>query len=171
MHHLLRISDTRFTNHDSVPTNLTTWQWAFENPNSPPRTGAYINASTRERLPFADVEEQATQLSTVLVREHGLQPGDTVSLFATNTIWYPVAMWAAARAGARVNGASPAYGEEEMVHALKTAGTKFLFTLPEALEVVLKVAEQVGLSEDRIFLLEGQGQGVTTLQDLVMTGR
>ena len=38
-------------------------------------------------------------LSSALVREYGLRPDDTISLFSTNTIWYPVAMWAMIRAG------------------------------------------------------------------------
>ncbi len=64
----------------------------------PPLAG-YINAITKERLDWAAVKTKATQLSTVLVRDYGLQPGETVSLFSTNTIWYPVAMWAVVRMG------------------------------------------------------------------------
>lgn len=90
----------------TVPKNLTTWEWAFESPEYSPvlrhpkkNLGSYINAITKERLDFADVKLKATLLSAALVTEYGLQPGDTVSLFSTNTIWYPVAMWATIRAG------------------------------------------------------------------------
>jgi acyl-CoA synthetase (AMP-forming)/AMP-acid ligase II len=54
---------------------------------------------TKERIDFAEVKEKATLLSSALTQEYGLKPGDTVSLFSTNTIWYPVAMWAILRAG------------------------------------------------------------------------
>ena len=61
--------------------------------------GSYINAVTKERLDFSDVKQKATLLSSALVQEYGLKPDDTVSIFSTNTIWYPVAMWAILRAG------------------------------------------------------------------------
>lgn len=90
-----------------VPEGITTWQWLFEpgefsplyqkNPSEP--LAGYVNAVTKERLDWAQVKTKATQLSVALVREYGFQPGETVSLFSTNTIWYPVAMWAVIRAG------------------------------------------------------------------------
>lgn len=160
-----------------VPENLTTWQWAFEDPRYAPTSyaaaadqGSYIDAITHERLDYLAVREKATHLSAALVQHHGLSPGDTVSLFSTNSIWYPVAMWATVRAGGLVNGASPAYNVEEMAHALKTAGTKFLFTLPGSLEVALRAAEAVGLSSTRVFLLAGQKLGFLSIQDLIAIG-
>jgi acyl-CoA synthetase (AMP-forming)/AMP-acid ligase II len=59
----------------------------------------YVNAVTRERLDWAQVKTKATQMSTALIREYGFKVSDTVSLFSTNTVWYPVAMWAVIRGG------------------------------------------------------------------------
>ncbi len=129
--------------------------------------GAYVNAVTKERLDFAEVKRKATQLSTVLVHKYGLQPGETVSLFSTNTIWYPVAMWAIVRAGGRVNGASPAYMVEEMTHALKTAKSKILITLPTALDVAVAAADNVGISRSNVLLLEGSAPGFISIQSLM----
>jgi 4-coumarate--CoA ligase len=122
-------------------------------------------------LDWAQVKHAATALSTILVRRYGLKPGDTVSLFSTNTVWYPVAMWAVIRAGGRVNGASPAYMEDEMTHALKTAKSKILMTLPSALKVATAAADAAGVSKDRIFLLEGKANGFTTIQQLIEQGK
>lgn len=80
-------------------------------------------------------------------------------------------MWATVRAGGRVNGASPSYGVDEMVHALKTAGTKVLFTLPASLDIALQAARKVGLGTERVILLEGDVEGVKTLHDLVQEAR
>ncbi|KAK3112972.1 hypothetical protein LTR53_010182 [Teratosphaeriaceae sp. CCFEE 6253] len=80
-------------------------------------------------------------------------------------------MWAAVRAGGRVNGASPAYSAEEMAYALKTASTKFLFTLPSSLDVALEAADAVRLPRSRVFLLEGRREGFTSVNDLVEVGR
>ena len=61
--------------------------------------GAYENAVTKARLDFVEVRDKAAFLSTTLVGQYGLKAGDTVSIFSTNSIWYPVAMWAAVRVG------------------------------------------------------------------------
>jgi 4-coumarate--CoA ligase len=117
------------------------------------------------------VKELATQLSNTLVQSYGLTPGDTVSLFAGNSIYYPVAIWAALRVGGRVNGASPAYGVEEMVHAMKTANSKIIFTLSSCLDVATQAAEAVGIGKDRIVLLEGLVEGTRNLEDLISQGK
>lgn len=117
------------------------------------------------------MKEVATHLSNALVKTYGLAPGDTVSLFAGNSIYYPVAIWAALRVGGRVNGASPAYGIEEMVHAMKTANSSIVFTLPSCLDVAMQAAEVVGLGQDRIVLLEGSVEGTRNLEDLIGEGK
>ncbi|KIW20424.1 hypothetical protein PV08_00999 [Exophiala spinifera] len=162
------------TTLSTVPDNITTWEWAFEsksysplyNAQSGPSRG-YINADTKERLDWAQVKTKATLLSTALVREYGFKPGDTVSLFSTNTIWYPVAMWAVVRGGGRVNGASPAYNLEEMSYALRVAKTKILMTLPKSLDVALAAARDVGIPASHVFLLEGHAEGFKSIQDLM----
>lgn len=85
---------------------MTTWEWLFESEQYVPFSqgdraslGSYSNAATHERLDFAEVREKAIALSTVLVRDYGLHPGQTVSLFSTNTVWYAVALWATIRVG------------------------------------------------------------------------
>ncbi|GAB7329467.1 hypothetical protein MBLNU13_g01245t2 [Cladosporium sp. NU13] len=163
-----------------IPTDLTTWQWAFEDTSTSPvanaslakTPGAYIDASDpSSRLSFNEVKEVATHLSNTLVRSYGLEPGDTVSLFAGNSIYYPIAIWAALRVGGRVNGASPAYGVEEMVHAMKTANSRIVFTLPSCLDIATQAAKVVGLEKDRIVLLEGSAGGTRNLKDLIGEGK
>jgi 4-coumarate--CoA ligase len=80
-------------------------------------------------------------------------------------------MWAALRVGGRVNGASPAYGVDEMVHAMRTAGTRIVFTLPACLEVVVEAAGVLGMERERVVLLEGKVNGVRSLGELIEEGR
>lgn len=89
-----------------VPDDVTTWEWLFESDEFVPFQnssgavfGAYNNAVTKERLDFAQVKAKAITLSTVLVENYGLQAGQTVSIFSTNTVWYAVALWATIRVG------------------------------------------------------------------------
>ncbi|OAP63860.1 hypothetical protein AYL99_03087 [Fonsecaea erecta] len=160
-----------------IPEDITTWEWVFETKEFSPLyktprqpLAGYVNAITKERLDWAAVKTAATQLSTALVKEYAFQPGETVSLFSTNTIWYPVAMWAVIRAGGRVNGASPAYNVEEMTYALKIAKSRFLVTLPTSLDVALAAARNVGIPRHHVFLLEGKADGCISIQDLMKRG-
>ncbi|KAF2207663.1 hypothetical protein CERZMDRAFT_102150 [Cercospora zeae-maydis SCOH1-5] len=160
-----------------IPSDVTTWEWAFESTQYSPMQyakagtlGFYENAITKERLDYSQVKDVATKLSTALVRKCGLLPGDTVSILATNTVWYPVALWATIRAGGRINGASPGYNVEEMTYALKTAKTRILFTLPNSLDVAVAAARNAGIPASQVFLLEGSRQGFSNIQDLLQIG-
>ncbi|GME40891.1 4-coumarate-CoA ligase 2 [Neofusicoccum parvum] len=160
-----------------VPANLTTWDWLFDSPHSPlarfpsAELAGYEDAITGERLDWAQVKRATTYLSTALVRKHGLRAGETVSLFSQNTIWYPIAMHGALRAGAQVSGASPAYSVDEMAYALRTAKARFLLTGPASLDVAVKAAEKAGLAKERVFLLEGEVEGFQTVKGLIEVGR
>jgi hypothetical protein len=97
---------TRVLFGNTAPTNLTVWDWLFENPSTSPlhrfppeKLAGYTNAITKERVNWAQVRECGTYVSTALVNKYGMKEGDSVCLFSQNTIWYPVAMYATARVG------------------------------------------------------------------------
>lgn len=54
-----------------------------------------------------------------------------------------------------------------MTHALKTASTKILLTLPAALKVASAATDAVGIPRSRIFLLEGEADGYCSIQKLM----
>ena len=161
----------------TVPTNLTDWDWLFDSKYSPlsryppNELNGFQNAITKERVSWADVKRYSTYISTALVKRYGLHEEDTISLFSQNTVWYPVAMFAGLRVGARISGASPAYNVEEMTFALKTANAKFLMTTPGSMDVASQSAEAAGLPKSNVFLLEGELPGYTTVHELIEMGR
>jgi acyl-CoA synthetase (AMP-forming)/AMP-acid ligase II len=106
-----------------------------------------------------------------LVKKYGLREGQTVSLFSQNTVWYPVAMFAGLRVGAKISGASPAYNTEEMTFALKTADAKFIMTHPSAIEIASASAKAAGIPQSSVFLLEGELPGYTTVAKLIEMGK
>lgn len=57
-----------------------------------------------------------------------------------------------------------------MTFALRTAQAKVLMTAASSLPVAIPAARNAGISQDRIILLEGQKEGFTTIQDLVVFG-
>ncbi|KAL8750907.1 MAG: hypothetical protein Q9184_006249 [Pyrenodesmia sp. 2 TL-2023] len=159
----------------TIPTDLTIWDWLFDSSYSPlARDGpvaGFTNAITGERVNYAQVKEYTTYLSTALVKRYGFKEGGTVALFSPNTIWYPVAMFAVLRAGGVMSGASPAYNVEEMAYALKTANAKFLMTVPQSMDVAVAAARRAGIPKERVFLLEGDVEGHTTMKQLLDIGR
>ncbi|KAK8056225.1 hypothetical protein PG993_001452 [Apiospora rasikravindrae] len=84
---------------------------------------------------------------------------------------YPVTLFAAVRLGGVVSGASPAYNVEEMAYALKTAKSKYLATHPTSIKVAEQAARIAGIPNSHIFLLEGELEGYTTIQQLVQMGK
>ncbi|KAL4929778.1 acyl--CoA ligase [Aspergillus undulatus] len=161
----------------NIPTNIPIWDWLFDSEysplrkNKPDELGSFVNAITKEEIRYDALKELTTYVSTSLVVNYGLKPGDTVALFSPNTIWYPVAMLATVRAGGVISGASPAYNVEEMSYALKTAKAKFLMTVPSSMDVAIPAAKNAGIPPERIFLLEGAKGEYTSVQQLVQKGK
>jgi 4-coumarate--CoA ligase len=70
-----------------------------------------------------------------------------------------------------VNGASPAYTAGEMSHALKTANSKYIMTVPDSIAVSLLAAKEAGIPKEHVFLLEGEHEGFTTMKQLLQIGK
>lgn len=70
-----------------------------------------------------------------------------------------------------MSGASPAYNVEEMTYALNKAGTKFLMTVPSSMDVAAAAAKKAGIPRERVFLLEGELEGFTTMKTLLDIGK
>lgn len=54
----------------------------------------------------------------------------------------------------------------ELAHALKTSTSTHLFVQPELLPKALEAAKQVGLPEERIYILEGTANGRRAFRDM-----
>jgi acyl-CoA synthetase (AMP-forming)/AMP-acid ligase II len=71
--------------------------------------------------------------------------------------------------------ANVAYSVPELVHQLKSSGVKVLFTCIHVLETALRAADEVGISQDNVFILpmaDDQKQGrFRTIEDLITEGR
>jgi len=58
-----------------------------------------------------------------------------------------------------------------MSFALKTADAKFLFTVPDSMQVATAAAADAGISREHVFLLEGKAKGFATIQELIGIGK
>lgn len=58
-----------------------------------------------------------------------------------------------------------------MTYALKKADAKFLMTVPSSMNVAAAAAKNAGISKERVFLLEGEQEGFTTMKTLLAIGK
>lgn len=69
------------------------------------------------------------------------------------------------------------YNASELEYQLKASGAKALFTCAPLLETALKAAKSVGISEEKIFLMEGAWESpkqklpFKTLDELIEEGK
>ena len=54
---------------------------------------------------------------------------------------------------------------------MKKADAKFLMTMPGSMKVAAEAAKNAGLDKDRVFLLEGEMEGFTTMKELLEIGK
>lgn len=138
-----------------------------------------VDASTGERITYANLKDHAEDLSTSLVKDFGLREGDVAILISPNSVWYPVAMHAVVRVGGIVVGSSPSSTAEEFCQNIRTSKARFIFSDAACLPIVTESATKVGIPPHRIILLappstdgnDHAGRNKPTIQQLVQRGR
>ena len=58
-----------------------------------------------------------------------------------------------------------------MTYALQKAGAKYLMTIPTSMGIAATAAKNAGIPKERIFLLEGELDGFTTMKQLLEIGK
>jgi 4-coumarate--CoA ligase len=137
----------------------------------PPSPASFINTTTKDQITHPEIKHCSTYLSTALKSTHGLKEGDVISICAPNSIWYPVALFGVMRAGGVPALSSPGYTVDEMMHAFRTVGCKFVVTSLSALEVVRSTARKVGIKDKCIFILDGEVEGFGSIRSMIEEGR
>ncbi len=88
------------------------------------------------------------------LQDLGLRKGESVGIYAPNSIEYAVALHGAIMAGAIVTTLNPLYREREVEHQLHDAGSKIVFTLSALVPVVDEAKAHLPKLE-RVIELEG----------------
>lgn len=81
---------------------------------------AYSNLGTS--LSYEDVEILTRNLAAYLTSKAGLNKGDRIAIMMPNLLQYPIALFAALRAGLVVVNTNPLYTERELEHQLNDSG-------------------------------------------------
>jgi len=95
-------------------------------------------------LQFADLERLSRQLAAYLL-DLGLTPGERVALMMPNLLQYPVALFAALRAGLTVVNTNPLYTPRELRHQLADSGASAIVILENFAHVLEQVIGDTGV--------------------------
>jgi long-chain acyl-CoA synthetase len=92
-----------------------------------------------QTLSFSEIDEKSHALACWLQNEAGLKSGDRIIIQLPNLIQYPIAAYAAARAGLTIVNTNPLYTEREMAHQFTDSGAKAIVILSDLLPKLEKV--------------------------------
>ncbi|HEY7771739.1 MAG TPA: AMP-binding protein [Marinagarivorans sp.] len=96
-------------------------------------------------LSYRDIDQQSAALSAYLAHSLKLQPGDRIALQMPNVTQYPIAIYAALRAGLVVVNVNPLYTPRELRHQLKDSGAKALIVLSNVAGEVANIIDQTAV--------------------------
>ncbi|MCJ1451998.1 hypothetical protein MMC28_002338 [Mycoblastus sanguinarius] len=174
---------------------FTTPQWAPEMPLDPPDSIPICEFMMNEKYgrhplhhakpPFTcgltgfeysalEVRDRVDKLSRGLSKELGWMPNQgtewdkVIGVFSLNTIDTLTLSWAIHRLSGISSPANAAYSEPELVHQLKSSGSKALFTCASLLPLAIGAAAKSGIPKKNIYLLplpEEATDGLSILPD------
>ncbi|MFE1952990.1 4-coumarate--CoA ligase family protein [Streptomyces sp. NPDC059524] len=131
-------------------------------------TPALVDGVAGTTLTYAQVDQYHRRIAAGLA-EAGVRPGDVLALHSPNTIAYPVAFYAATRAGAAVTTVHPLATPEEFAKQLKDSGARWIVSVTPLSAPARAAAELAGGIQE-IFVCDPAGDsGLRSLLDLLGT--
>ncbi|MYF71616.1 MAG: AMP-binding protein [Proteobacteria bacterium] len=99
---------------------------------------AFSNAGTR--LSYTEMDELSRHFAAFL-QARGLKRGDRIAIMMPNLLQYPVAVFAALRAGLAVVNVNPLYTPRELEHQLSDSGARAILVLENFAHTVEQVVQ------------------------------
>ncbi|MFI7010336.1 4-coumarate--CoA ligase family protein [Streptomyces sp. NPDC050145] len=129
---------------------------------------ALVDGVAGTTLTYAQVDLYHRRIAAGLA-EAGVRPGDVLALHSPNTIAYPVAFYAATRAGAAVTTVHPLATPEEFAKQLKDSGARWIVSVTPLAAAARAAAELAGGIRE-IFVCDPSGDsGLRSLLDMLGT--
>ncbi|MEU2875136.1 4-coumarate--CoA ligase family protein [Streptomyces sp. NPDC007070] len=125
---------------------------------------ALIDGTDGTTLTYAQVDRFHRRVAAALA-EAGVRKGDVLALHSPNTVAFPVAFYAATRAGATVTTVHPLATPEEVAKQLTDSGARWIVTVSPLLPAARRAAELAG--GIREILVCDSAPGHRSLLDLV----
>ncbi|WP_291076628.1 acyl-CoA synthetase [Hyphomonas sp.] len=131
-----------------------------------PGKAAYIMANSGETVTFGQLEERSNQIAHAF-RDAGLNPGDTIALFAENSARYFEICWAAQRSGLYYVCISSRLTAPEVEYILDNSGSSLLIASLGKADVAGKVKQATQLAH--YWSIDGEIDGFSRLETLQKT--
>ncbi|KAF4617186.1 hypothetical protein D9613_005623 [Agrocybe pediades] len=147
-----------------IPDNLTLSQFMLDyqhemRPARSSKTPCLVDDSTGKSLSFESLRLQTEYLANGLYIQYEIGERDTVMIFSSNHMNYPIVLWAVHKLGGIVSFSSPQSTAEELAYQLKIARVTYLVIHSNLLKVAQDAAHLVGMPSDRIILLDARSAG------------
>ena len=130
---------------------------------SHPDKPAYIMANSGEAVTFKQLNERSNQIAH-LFRDNGIQPGDTIAIFAENSARYFEITWAAQRAGLYYVCISSRLTAPEVEYIVQDSGARVLIASAGLSSVASEVNAITEL--EAYWSIDGDIFGYQPLEDL-----
>ncbi|KAJ9478563.1 putative Oxalate--CoA ligase (putative) [Pseudozyma hubeiensis] len=149
-----------------------------------------IDEETAQEFTFQQSKEITDLLSVALSEVCGLGPDTRASIYATNSVYFLMTIWATHRIGATLSPANPAFLAKELTFQLEASDSKLLFISDDEVSIKngLEAAKQANIPKDRVIIIQEpmtvlkysesnygriqrKSQGAWTLAGLIEEGR
>lgn len=121
----------------------------------------YLDPITTRSYSYSQVKQTATGFGSTLVKRWNWRKGDTLAIYANNSIDTPSVIWGTHYAGGIVSPANPAYNTEELANQLRACHARAVCTQLDLLPNAEAAALAVGIDPSMIFLI---GEGVDSVE-------
>ena len=101
---------------------------------------AFVNMG--HEITYQNLDQQTRQFAAYLQNDLKLVKGDRFAIMMPNVLQYPIALFAALRAGLVVVNVNPLYTPRELKHQLKDSGAKAIIVLSNFADTVASVIDQ-----------------------------
>lgn len=108
-----------------------------------PERAAFINFGVR--LTYRELQQYSMELAAFFQQELALRPGDRIALMMPNILQYPIALFAALRAGLIVVNVNPLYTSRELKQELTDSNAKAIVVLANFAHTLATVLPEVGI--------------------------
>jgi long-chain acyl-CoA synthetase len=99
-----------------------------------------------QTITFAQLDQYSYAMAAWLQQHPDLNPGDRIAIQLPNINQYPIAAFAALRAGLIIVNTNPMYTPREMVHQFNDSGAKAIIILSDLVEKLEEIKEQTKIS-------------------------
>lgn len=138
-----------------VESSLYSHLFASAHPNLvgafPASAPAFIDAASGTTVTRAALKRLTLAFGYGLLNhpQTAAKRGETILIFSTNSLCWPVVMYGAVAAGLRCTLANSAYNARELEHQYKDSGARLVLTTEEGLPIVQETLRGLGFPDDQ----------------------